>query len=67
MTEGYVAILQMHRQDIKEQAKSRGIKLTNDQVEEAFDFAVGNADNECLMNAFWANVDYAIDEVTKDA
>jgi len=67
MKEGFEIILEMHRDDIKGQAEMNGIKLTKEQVDEAFDLAVRNNDNECLMNAFWANVDYAIDEVTKDA
>jgi len=63
---GYANILQMSEDDIRAQAEENGIKLTKEQVVEAFDIAVDNADNECLMNAFWANIDYAIDEVTKN-
>jgi len=58
-------ILVLSWEDIWAQAKERGINLSRSQIVEAFDKAVRNAGNECMMGAFWANVDFAIDEVDK--
>jgi|LWDU01.1.fsa_nt_gi hypothetical protein len=38
------------------------IEPTKDMIEKAFEFAIHNADNECLMDAFWENIKYAVDE-----
>ena len=60
-----VDIMKMSWEDIEAQAEMRKIKLTKKQIIEAFDLAERNSTNECLMGAYWANIDYAIDEVNK--
>jgi len=56
-------ILTLSWEDIFAQAKQLGIYLSRAQVIEAFAIACRNSDNEYMMGAFWANVEYAIDEV----
>jgi len=56
-------ILVLSWEDIFGHAKGLGTTLSRAQVIKAFDIACKNSDNEYMMGAFWANVEYAIDEV----
>ena len=44
----------------------KGIDPTKEMIEDAFDFAVRNSDNECIMGAFRTNVEFAVDENSGD-
>ena len=56
------SILTMCWEDVYSSFVDKGIEPTKDMIEEAFSFAVNNADNECIMDAFWENIKYAVDE-----
>ena len=58
-------ILTLSWEDIYEYAKENDTELTREQVIKAFEFAEHNSSNECIMGAFNANLEYAIDQVKK--
>ena len=59
------SILTISWEDVYSKFIDHGIDPTKEMIEEAFDFAVQNSGNECIMGAFWANVEFAVNE-TRD-
>ena len=60
------SILTISWEDVYSEFIERGIDPTKEMIEDAFDFAVENSDNECIMGAFRANVEFAVDENSSD-
>ncbi len=57
------SILTISWEDVYSEFIDRGIDPTKEMIEEAFDFAVHNSDNECIMGAFNANIEYAVTQL----
>ena len=60
------SILTISWEDVYSEFIERGIDPTKEMIEDAFDFAVQNSDNDCIMGAFRANVEFAVDENSGD-
>lgn len=56
------SILTISWEDVYCKFIDKDIDPTKEMIEKAFEFAVINADNECVMDAFWENIKYAVDE-----
>lgn len=57
------SILTISWEDVYSEFIERGIDPTKEMIEDAFDFAVENSDNECIMGAFNANIEYAVTQL----
>jgi len=59
-----VTVLTLSWEDVYGKFCMEGIDPTKEMIEEAFEIACHNADNEYMMGGFWANIEYAISEVS---
>ena len=56
------SILTISWEDVYCKFIEQDIDPTKEMIEKAFEFAVHNSDNECIMMAFDENIKYAVDE-----
>jgi len=60
------SILTLSWEDVYAKFLEEKIIPTKEMIEEAFEYACNNSDNEYMMNGFWTNIEYAISEIGKE-